>query len=123
MKKRSQRHPPNPDNPADWMGQPYVPHMQHFPVRQGPAPLNAFLANLIRHPNRRGCLWVVWLVGFVALAWLALIGIGFIQDNGLGFWVLLVLIGAAIAGTLAGTAAARRRSHHIETRHHHHHQY
>jgi hypothetical protein len=122
MKKRSQRRTPNPDNPADWIGQPYVPQMQHFPVRQGPAPLNAFVANLIRHPNRRGCLWVLWLVVGIALAWLALIGIGFIQDNGLGFWVLLVLIGAAIAGTLAGTAAARRRQQGetIRQRHHHH---
>ena len=118
MKKRSQRHPPNPDNPADWIGQPYVPHTHLLP-RAGRGSFTSFVADLIRHPSRQSWLRLLWLVAFVALAWLALIGIGFIQDNGLGFWVLLVLIGAAIAGTLAGTVAARRRSQHMEARHHH----
>ncbi len=121
MKKRSQRHPPNPDNPADWIGQPYVPHTRLPPFTTGRGSFTAFLADLIRHPSRQNWLRLLWLVGFIALAWLALVAIGFIQDNGLGLWVLLVLIGAAIAGTLAGTAAARRRSQHMETRHHHHH--
>jgi hypothetical protein len=52
----------------------------------------------------------------------ALIVVGLIQTTGLGFWVLLALIGAAIIGTLAGAASARRRRQaHQSQRHHTHH--
>jgi hypothetical protein len=53
----------------------------------------------------------------------ALIFVGFTQTNGLGFWVLLALIGAAIIGALAGAASARRRRQANQShRHHKHHQ-
>lgn len=119
MSKRSRHPAPNPDNPAHWIGQPYIPRSLFFPWSRSGVPLFSFFVELIKHPNKRGCFLAFWLVGVVALAWLALIAIGFVQDNGLGFWALLVLIGAAIAGTLAGSASARQKRQVLEERHHH----
>ena len=121
MSKRSQQRIRNPDNPADWIGQPYVPRAFFSPLSRGRAPFYGFLIELVRRPSKHGCFLIFGLVGIIAVAWVALIAIGFIQTNGLGFWALLVLIGAAIIGTLAGTASARRRRETIEAKQHHHH--
>jgi hypothetical protein len=110
MSKRSQH--PDPADPMQWIGQPYIPQRRSFFLDPGQfrSPLKTY--------GFYGCL----LLGAFALTWAALIAVGLIQTNGLGFWALLVLIGAAIIGTLAGVASARRRHQARKApRHHKHH--
>ncbi len=97
MSKRS-RHP-DPADPMQWIGQPYTPHDPYYFLNPGRfrSPLKTY--------GFYGCL----LLSTFAITWIALIAVGLLQTNGPAFWALLILIGAAITGTLAGVASARRR--------------
>lgn len=111
MSKYSRHRDPN--DPTQWIGQPYIPNDPYnYLTGQG-----RFRFSLVRSPWPYGLL----LFGGCAFAWVALFAAGLIQANGWGFWALLVLIGAALIGTLAGAASARRRRQASEAHGHHHH--
>lgn len=98
MSKRSQHR--DPADPMQWIGQPSPPHDPY-----------AFLNPGRFHWAQKtyiffGCL----LMGTFALTWAALIAVGLIQTNGPAFWALLILIGAAITGTLAGVASVTTKT-------------
>ena len=114
MSKYSRHRDPN--DLTQRLGQPYTPHDPYYYLTGR----GRFSFSPLRNPVLYGFL----LFGGCAFAWVALIAAGFIQANGLGFWALLALIGAAITGTLAGAASARRRRQAREAhrQHHHHHQ-
>ncbi len=114
MSRYSQRRDPN--DLTQWLGQPYVPSYRFF--RLYGDPLYRFFVELAKHPNKQGCSFAFLIVGTIVFAWTALIVIGFIETSGLGFWALLVLIGAAILGTLAGAAWRRRQARSAHRRHH-----
>ncbi|HEY7358646.1 MAG TPA: hypothetical protein VH590_19325 [Ktedonobacterales bacterium] len=112
MRRRSRR--PDPGDPTQWVGQPYTPHDPYYYVT-GPGRW--------RSPLKGLGMYGYALLIVAALTVGALIFVGFTQTNGLGFWVLLALIGAAIIGALAGAASARRRRQANQShRHHKHHQ-
>jgi hypothetical protein len=109
MSRRS-RHP-DPNDPTRLIGQPYTPHDPYYYVT-APGRLRSPLKGL----GVYGCAFMI----VAALTMGALVIVGLVQTYGAGFWVLLALIGAAIIGTLAGTASARRRRQDNKVRRHHH---
>jgi hypothetical protein len=100
---------PDPADPTQWIGQPYTSHDPYAFLNPG----------RFRWGPKVYLLYGCVLLGAFALTWAALIAVGLIQTNGPAFWALLVLVGAAIVGTVAGVASARRRRQARQHQHHH----
>ncbi len=117
MSKRNKS--PNPNDPTQWIGQPYVPQQRFSSLWWAWNPLYAFFLRLFKHPNKQGCSLVFLLVGIIVLTWAGLFAIGLIAASGLSVWIVGALALAAAVIVVGCIISARRIQRARKAQRHH----